>query len=86
MKMQRRKSTRNMFCLLGFIYSLHFLKDQSKLWEFDWILDSFKVHALKNQFFLRSLFVSWFSLAMKMDTLFVKLAGCDSILTEDEHF
>lgn len=51
MKMQRRKSTRNMFCLLGFIYSLHFLKDQSKLWEFDWILDSFKVHALKNHFF-----------------------------------
>lgn len=42
-----------MFCLLGFIYSLHFLKDQIKLWEFDWILDFyfFKLHALKNQFF-----------------------------------
>lgn len=40
-----------MFCLLGFIYSLHFLKDQIKLWEFDWFFDFLKLHALKNLFF-----------------------------------
>lgn len=80
MKMQRRKGTRNMFCLLGFIYSLHFLKDQIILWEFDWMFGYFFSSCMHLKISsLRSLFVSWFSLAMKMDTLFVKLAGCDSI-------